>query len=219
MIDASSGSQTVVPIALRSLVSIGTRAAPSAARSSAATAATAPGQQKTFDFDVPAGKPELGVTLTFADHVGTNITGSLVDPTGQTSTADVTDGNNAMQAYHANPQPGRWRFVFVVTQPVGGNALTTPFNGRVTFAAPQASVSGLPNSAGTVLQAGKPTTATIKVRNGGPATERLFLDPRLHARMDLPLLALTPDQNLPLPIAVTRPRRCRSTWCRPRPTR
>ena len=86
---------------------------------------------------------------------------------------------------------------------MGGNALSTPFNGRVTFASPKATVSGLPNSSSTVLQGGQAVHATIKVGNGGPAAEDLFLDPRLPDTQDLPLLGLVPDR----------------TWrCRCRPT-
>jgi hypothetical protein len=204
-IDGSSGSQTVVPIALRSLVRLGNNGGDfSGTLIGGNGRAPAPAQTETFDFDVPAGKPELGVTLTFADHVGTNLMGVLVDPTGQTTSGDVTDANNAMQAYRANPRPGRWRFVFFVNQPVGGNDLTAPFTGHVTFAAPKATVSGLPNSASRTLKAGKPRTATITIRNPGPSTESLFLDPRLNGRVDYSLLAITPDTNIALPIAVTQ---------------
>jgi len=78
--------------------------------------------------------------------------------------------------------------------------LTAPFTGHVTFAAPNSTVTGLPNSASRVLKAGKPKTATVTIRNPGPSTERLFLDPRLNPRVDYSLLALTPDQNIAVPM-------------------
>jgi hypothetical protein len=203
-LDGSGGTQNIVPIALRSLVKLNNNGgAFSGTLIGGNGRAAAPAQQNTFDFDVPAGKPEIGVTLTFADDVGTSLTAVLVDPTGQTTSTDVTDANNALQAYRANPRAGRWRFVVFTNQPVGGNALTAPFTGHVTFAAPKATVTGLPNNASKQLKAGKATTATVTVRNDGPATESLFLDPRLNARADFSLLALTPDQNIALPIAVT----------------
>jgi hypothetical protein len=209
--DSSSGKHNVVPISLRSLVSIGSSGGSFAGTIIGGNGRDfSPGQENTFDFDVPSGKPELGVTLTFPDNAGTNINGFLIDPNGQavasesTTRADAagntTDGH-ALQAYHLNPQPGRWRFVIDITNPVGGNALSTPFNGRVTFASPKATVSGLPSSSSTVLPRGKAVHATIKVDNGGPAAEDLFLDPRLQGTQDLPLLALTPDQDLPLPLS------------------
>ena len=209
--DSSSGKHNVVPISLRSLVSIGSSGGSFAGTIIGGNGrGFSPGQENTFDFDVPSGKPELGVTLTFPDNAGTNINGFLIDPNGQavasesTTRADAagntTDGH-ALQAYHLNPQPGRWRFVVDITNPVGGNALSTPFNGRVTFASPKVTVSGLPNSSSTGLPAGRAVHATIKVGNGGPAAEDLFLDARLPGTQDLPLLALTPDQNLPLPLS------------------
>ena len=160
---------------------------------------------------MPAGKPELGVTLTFPDNAGTSINGTLIDPDGQavgaesTSRGDPTNpkATHALQAYHLNPRPGRWRFVVDVTNPVGGNALSTPYSGRVTFAAPTATTSGLPNSSSTVLPAGKAVKATIKVSNDGPASEDLFLDPRLPGKQDL-LAAGDHARSEPGPAAVAR---------------
>jgi hypothetical protein len=87
-----------------------------------------------------------------------------------------------------------------VNNPVGGNALSAPFSGRVTFGAPQSTVKGLPNSASRTLKAGKPVTATVTVRNEGPASEDLFLDPRLAGRSDYSLLGLTPTTTaIPIP--------------------
>ncbi len=210
LLDSSGGSHSVVPITLRSLVSIGANGGSfSGTLIGGNGRAFSPGQLNTFDFNVPAGKPELGVTLTFPDNAGTSINGTLIDPDGQavgaesTSRGDPTNpkATHALQAYHLNPRPGRWRFVVDVTNPVGGNALSTPYSGRVTFAAPTATTTGLPNSSSTVLPAGKAVKATIKVSNDGPASEDLFLDPRLPGKQDLPLLAITPDQNLALPLS------------------
>src|SRR5262249_10649512 len=145
--------------------------------------AFSPAQQNIYSFDVPAGKPELGVTLTFPDDPGTNLIGMLVDPTGQGTAADVTANNNALQAYRESPRAGRWTSVAFVRQPVGGQTLSAPFTGNVTFAAPQSSVSGLPNNASKTLKAGKPTTAKITIRNEGPSAENVFLDPRLNGRV------------------------------------
>jgi len=210
-LDSSTAATSVVPILLRSLVRLGQNGGTfSGTLIGGNGRAASPGQLDTFDFDVPAGEPELGVSLTFPDDAGTGIIGTLIDPSGQALAAEDTvrfdaAGNgtatNALQAYHVAPRPGRWRFVVDVTNPVGGNALSAPYTGRVTFAVPTATTKGLPNSASTVLKAGKPTTATITVRNDGPASEDLFLDPRLPRREDLSLLSLVPSQNIAIPIA------------------
>ena len=200
-IDGSSGSHNVVPIVLRSLVKLGNDGGTFTGTLIGGNGrGGTPAQQNTFDFDVPAGEPELGVSLTFPDDAGTAVIGALVDPNGQATAADVTGANNALQAYRVAPRAGRWRFVVFVPQPVGGNALSAPFTGHVTFAAPQATVKGLPSSASTTLKAGTPTSASVTIRNDGPAFEDLFLDPRLNRRVDYSLLTLTGDQNVPLPV-------------------
>jgi hypothetical protein len=66
----------------------------------------APGQESTFDFDVPAGKPALGVTVTFPDDAGTQLIGVLVDPDGQ---ALATESNVVFDARATRPRPTRCR--------------------------------------------------------------------------------------------------------------
>jgi hypothetical protein len=211
-LDASSGATTIVPIVLRSLVNVGPRGGTfSGTLIGGNGRAGSPGQLDTYNFDVPAGEPELGVSLTFPGPVGTNVNGTLIDPTGAAIAAESTTridaagdpvATNALQADHVAPRPGRWRFVVDVTNPVGGNALAVPYVGRITFDAPVVNATGLPNSASAVIRAGKSKTATIKVRNDGPASEDLFLDPRLPGRQAFSLLALTPDTNIGLPLSV-----------------
>jgi hypothetical protein len=208
---SSSGQQSVVPIELRSLVNIGSNGGNfSGTLIGGNGRAFSPGQLNTFDFQVPAGKPELGVTLTFSDDKDTQINGFLIDPHGQALAAESTarvnaagnvDNTKALQVFHLNPQAGRWRFVMDVTNPVGGNALSAPFSGHVTFSAPSVNTGGLPNSASTTLPAGKAAKFTLKVTNNGPASEDLFLDPRRPGRQNFPLLSVTPASNLTLPLS------------------
>ncbi|MDQ1681573.1 MAG: hypothetical protein QOH99_114, partial [Frankiaceae bacterium] len=211
VLDSSSGARSIVPIVLRSLVNLG----PHGGRFSGTLIGgngrpSSPGQLDTYDFDVPAGEKELGVSLTFPDDAGTNINGTLIDPSGNALAAESTTRSDlvtetpthALQAYRVAPRPGRWRFVVDITNPVGGNALSVPYSGRITFDEPRVRTNGLPNSARTVIRAGRSRTATITVRNGGPASEDLFLDPRLPGRQALSLLALTPDTDIDLPLAV-----------------
>src|SRR5206468_1747741 len=88
-------------------------------------------------------------------------------------------------------------------------ALSVPYSGRVSFNAPSVTTTGLPHSPGHVIESGKTQTATIKVHNPGPASEDLFLDPRLPARQSFSLLSLTPDTNLDFPLpAGTIPPMC-----------
>jgi hypothetical protein len=212
VLDASSGARTIVPIVLRSLVDLGPRGGTfSGSLIGGNGRPSSPGQLDTYDFDVPAGEGELGVSLTFPDDAGTSVNGTLIDPGGNAIAAESTTrvdaaGNasptNALQAYHVAPRAGRWRFVVDVTNPVGGNALAVPYTGTVTFDAPGVKTIGLPNSASTVIRAGARRTATIAVRNDGPASEDLFLDPRLPRSQPFSLLSLTPDRDIDLPLPV-----------------
>lgn len=209
-VDSSSGSTTIVPIVLRSLVNLGAHGGTfSGTLIGGNGRASSPGQLDTYNFDVPAGEPALGVSLTFPGPPGTNVDGTLIDPAGNAIAAESTtrlddNGNpvptNALQAYHVAPRAGRWRFVVDVTNPIGGATLALPYTGTVTFDAPTATVNQLPNSASTLIPQGKSITATIKVRNDGPASEDLFLDPRLPDRQAMSLLSLTPDTDLAFPV-------------------
>ena len=152
------------------------------------------------------------MTLTFPDNAGTSSTGTLIDPNGQavasesTTRADAagnTTDAHALQAYHLNPQPGRWRFVVDVTNPVGGNALSTPYSTAASRSrSPKATVSGLPNSSSTVLPARQGGARDDQGRRTAGRRPRTCSSTRAcPGTQDLPLLALTPDQNLPLPLS------------------
>ena len=191
MIDSQRRQRSsVVPIALRSLVKLGDKGGRLQRHArSAATAAASPGQLNTFDFDVPAGKPELGVTLTFAGqrrHRSRHARSTRTARRRARAPAESTHerrATHALQAYHANPRPGRWRFVVDVDEPGGRQRALGAVHRNVTFAAPHVDVSGLPNSASKVLKAGKPVKRDDQGPQRGTRHPReLFLDPRLHAR-------------------------------------
>ncbi len=210
----SSGGSTIVPVLLRSLVTLrgsGGTFAGNLTGGNGRDGAGLPGQISTFEFDVPAGKPELSASLAFSRDPGTQVTTSLVDPSG----SEVTGGANAhldpagkmtftegVQVYVPAPRPGRWRLVIDLVNPVGGRVLSDRYRGRITFAAPPLHVRGLPDASSTVLPAGRPATAIVSVTNDGVGTQDVFLDPRTPTREALSLLSLAPDTGITIPIPI-----------------
>ncbi|MEA2169935.1 MAG: hypothetical protein QOF76_3235 [Solirubrobacteraceae bacterium] len=214
VLDANDGGASVVPLVLRSLVRLGGAGGTFTGDLVGGNGrAYAPTQVDTFEFDVPPDQAGLGVRVRFEGApAGTELWGFLIDPTGEalaSHSTSVYDNNrlmdtNALQVNLAAPRAGRWRFVLAAIS-VSGGSLSTPYTGTVTLGAPKATIAGVPDSARTVIKAGTGRTATVSVRNDGPAPELLFLDPRLAERLTYPLLTLDVDQNLALPMRGSAP--------------
>lgn len=163
------------------------------------------GQEFTYQFNVPAGKPSLNVGVRLADP-NYGLEGFLVDPNGEPLDAQTTANDNlapgpTMQFFRGRPQGGLWTLVLLVALPVDGTHLSEPFTGSVGFARPQISSSGLPDSTRTVLPAGQPVTATITVTNTGNISKDYFADARLRQRAQLALLG-TDVNNVSLPLSL-----------------
>ena len=209
VLDSSTGDSTVVPIVLRSLIDVGRRGGDFAGTIIGGNGRGGDeqvAQQNTFAFDVPAGRAALRATLTFPDNDGTEVQGFLVDPDGNALGAASTrywplggdpQDTHGLQASHLAPKAGRWTLVVNITNPVGGHALSVPYRGRISFDAARVRARGVPH--GRTLRAGRPVTATLSLRNRGPAVEDVFVDPRLRRTDDLPLFPITPAAGLDLP--------------------
>jgi subtilisin family serine protease len=164
------------------------------------------GQEFTYQFNVPQGEPSLnlGVRLADSDY---GLEGFLMDPNGQPLDAQTT-ANDAlapgptMQFFHGTPAPGLWTLVLLVALPVDGAHLSEPFTGSLSFARPSVAGSGIPDSAGTVLQAGVPVTATITVTNTGSIAKDFFADPRLDGKVPQELLG-SDVNDVELPLSLT----------------
>ncbi|MHB1835599.1 MAG: S8 family serine peptidase [Solirubrobacteraceae bacterium] len=218
-----SGTTSIVPIALRSLVAIGPSGGTFSGNlvgGNGRNGAFQPGQIDTYQFQVPPGEPELSVSMTTSGSPGTLVSGTLVSPSGNAVTEAINayavpSGNTSaivptggLQAFANSPQPGMWRFVVDVVNPVGGQVLSAPYTGQISFQPPQVQVSGLPHGWRDTLAQGQPITATVTVTNNGPGTEQLFLDPRTDQRQFLPLLLVGsqgPVYPLPIPASLAPP--------------
>jgi hypothetical protein len=206
LVIAGNGTSALVPVALRSLVKLNNAGGTFSGNLIGGNGRNGffqPGQIDTYDIQVPAGKPEISVGLSFANSPGTEVFGSLIGPNGQTVSADDNVHNstntNGLQAFAPTPKAGLWRFVVDIINPVGGQVLSAPYQGKVSFAAPPVATSGLPTSS-TTLPAGKATNVRVTVTNNGVGTDDFFLDPRAKKRIAFSLLSLTPDTNLKFPL-------------------
>jgi hypothetical protein len=168
------------------------------------------GQEFTYQFNVPSGKPSLNVGLQLTDN-NYNLNGFLVDPNGQPvdvqSTAQFDANDNFlgygpdMQFFRGTPQAGLWTLVLVDNGPGDGAHLTEPYSGAISFTAPSVTSSGIPNSSSTVLPAGVPVTATITITNTGNIRKDFFADARLNGKTPQELLG-SDVNNVPLPLSL-----------------
>lgn len=202
-----TGSSTdgAIPIVLRALVPItsgggsfagtvtGDAVPSSVGGGGPATATAGGGQEFTYQFYVPAGEPSLNIGIRLGDS-GYTLEGAIIPPHSQQpldlqSTAnDAISPGPTMQFFRRTPAPGLWTVSVTTTAAVDGAHLSAPFTGAISFTAPAVTSNGLPDSAGTVLPAGQPVTATIKVTNTGNIAKDYFADPRLNSLAPLTLL-------------------------------
>ena len=202
---SGSSDTTIVPVTLRSLV---TAAKPTFSGNliggNGRNGFFQPGQIDTYDITVPSGQPEINVSLSFANSPQTEIFATLVGPNGQAATSADNVHNstytNGLQVFAPNPKAGTWRFVVDVINPIGGQVLSAPYSGKVTFAPPPVATSGLPTSSSTTLPRGTATNVRVTVTNNGPGTQDYFLDPRSKKRATFSLLSLTQATGLTFPL-------------------
>jgi len=207
-----------IPLTLRSLVRLG--------RNGAAFSGTllggngrggAPGQTLSYQFDVPAGLHDLDLGLSIRNP-DTNLEGVLIDPNGQPIDVQTMVGavtavgapnfyTGAMQFFHRDPEPGRWLFVLLINDTIGGAATSQVFHAVIGFNQVAVRSLGLPSTPKTFLPAGKPRDAVIVVRNTGVTTKNFFVDARLNTMGPVPLqapysysvtLPITASQQLPV---------------------
>src|SRR3954451_20691337 len=220
VVSDSAGDATVLPALLRSLVRTNAHGGPAAGRLRGGNGRVFVAQTDTFQFDVPRGRKSLSVSLSWSDNAGTEAIGWLIGPDqtlyGSSSSVYVDPNTGAdtpthgLEAFAQSPQAGRWKFVITVTSPVGGTVLSTPYHGVVSFDSPQIRATGLPH--GDRLRAGRPVTATVRVRNTGPGTMDVFADPRVADRSEtdslFPLFApatvALPGANVPFFLVPTQ---------------
>jgi subtilisin family serine protease len=199
-----------IPIIVRSLVPLTSAGGSFSGTLTGGGSTGNAGQEFSYQFTVPSGKPSLNLALQLADN-NYDLNGFLVDPSGEPVDAQSTGQFDAsdnflgfgptMQFFRGTPAPGLWTLVLSVAGPIDGTHLSEPFTGAISFTAPSVSSSGIPNSPSTVLPAGQPVTATITITNTGNIRKDFFGDARLNGRV--PQLLLGTDVNaVPLPLSL-----------------
>jgi hypothetical protein len=165
-------------------------------------------QSNFYFLDVPAGKKDLGISVTLAQNPNDTVLATLSAPDGQvySYTGNLNldaDGNlvndKALQIYRRNPQPGRWVLGLNITNPVSGMELSQNFTGTLSFDTVKVEAS-LPNSKAVTLKAGQAVDVPVKITNTGAAPLTYFADGRLNTIGDLPLAELSgASTDIPLP--------------------
>jgi hypothetical protein len=191
-----------IPFSLRTLIPLGSTGGNFTGTLTGGNGRPGAGPTQTFAFDVPSGVRNMSLTLQIADS-GYLLQGLLVDPNGmQLSVEPNLDSNgnpqNGLQLFRENPQPGRWHFVLLQNFSTSGNQTSLEFIARIGFNGAKVTATGLPDSAGIRLAAGKPVDVAIQVVNTGSVTSLFFADARLNKRVTQPLaLQITPSCPTP----------------------
>ncbi|WP_329562238.1 S8 family serine peptidase [Kitasatospora sp. NBC_01266] len=175
-----------------------------------------PAQTLFYDVNVPAGQPALDVRLALGNDATDPFTAYLVAPDGQNPARagnqvlvgppganQTVVATSAARLHVLAPAAGSWTLIVSFSNPVTGNAQSTPLDGTVDFAPVAASTTGVPT--GGVLAAGTSHLVGVTVHNDSTAVESYFLDARLDQQATLPLSSFTPSSNLTLPLSATAP--------------
>jgi hypothetical protein len=143
-----------------------------------------------YAFTVPSGVNDLALTLTVPDS-GYGLTGFLVDPNGSvldsaSNTANLGEGETALELLRASPQAGAWKLLLQENQ-ASGNETSIQFSASIAFDAAKVTAPSLPNSRHASVSIAQGATVAISVTNTGAVTKAYFADARLSSLTSLVL--------------------------------
>ena len=210
----SGGQHASIPVVLRPVIPItGGKGTFTGTINGGNARASAPTQTNTYSFNVPRGEQDLNVGIHLSSDPNVLIEGALIDPDGETvdvdsnatsvhSTTGVISSGPNLQLVQNAPEPGQWRFVLIVVDPVTGAEVSQAFSGIIGFNEAKVS-SNLPASSSSTLTAGQATSYTISYGNPGSVPEPVQVDPRLQVStsVTLPSLSAAPTVTLPLSVS------------------
>jgi Subtilase family len=214
----NSGS---IPVTLRSMVNLATGGHFSGTLTGGNGRDDLPGngQINYYEFNVPAGAPNVSASVNLANDGERQINAYLVDPAGEiagfssnyllssvTSSGEGFSTGVHMDVYAANAIPGTWTLVVdfndpALPTPSTGNETSQHYTGQIKLSSlVSASAATLPDSASSTLTG--PVTVPVTITNHGSAPEDFFLDPRLDSTTTYPLIGVNAtDVPVPLPAA------------------
>ena len=210
----SGGQHASIPVVLRPVIPItGGKGTFTGTINGGNARASAPTQTNTYSFNVPRGEQDLNVGIHLSSDPNVLIEGALIDPDGETvdvdsnatsvhSTTGVISSGPNLQLVQNAPEPGQWRFVLIVVDPVTGAEVSQAFSGVIGFNEAEVS-SNLPADSSSTLTAGQATSYTISYGNPGSVPEPVQVDPRLQVStsVTLPSLSAAPTVTLPLSVS------------------
>jgi len=161
-----------------------------------------------WEFDVPKGTHSIRSSIALKDDPRDTILVGLVDPNGQLTAFNVnqtTDNfgrpisTRTTDVYAAAPEPGRWRVILTLLEPVTGRELVEPFRGAISLR--RSPVSDNLPSGKDKLKRGKGHKFRIHIANAGISPQAYFVDPRLKRVSRAPLVNVAGKGPVPLPLA------------------
>ena len=205
-IGSSGGRQVAVPVVVRSVLAGSARAFGGTITGGNARG-NSPAQTFSYAIDVPSGQRDLDVAVKLARQPLDRLVGVLIDPNDE---AQSTASNETLdQSLHivqsltmqntvANPQPGRWRYIVIVVNPVSGNEQSVNFTGSVGYNGIRVRGFDVP----ATLKAGQAKVIRVKVTNTGIAPMLVQTDARRSGKRTVQLVPQGAGSTIPLPLSV-----------------
>ena len=195
----SSGTTTSVPMTLRAVVPPRNTTFVGTITGGNGRQAGGVAQSNVYRLDVPSGKRDLSIGVTFSEP-GQTVFGYLSAPDGQVYSfqGNLADGH-ALQLYRRDPMKGRWTFSLEVTNPVSGLETSQSFVAHVAYNTVEVRAA-VPTSRSTKLAAGVPVTVPVRIKNTGVAPITYAADARLKTSGTIPLVELSGHATSPLPM-------------------
>jgi hypothetical protein len=216
VVASASQPPLAIPVTLRSLVPTG-RAAFSGVLTGGNGRTTITGVTEYYQVDVPARARALNASLTLADNPDNQTYIWLIDPTGQAQAFQSNDlvtmesaghltatSTLAANAHVLAPAGGRWTIIVVFAPAVSGTAISEPFTLSVDQTPVPVNATGVPH--GRSITVANPAVVRVRVTNTGTAPEAYFVDGRVDATVQYPLVSVTsPDATVPLKVGTNVP--------------